>query len=214
MREFLLLLTLIVLILVSLALVVGISLCIGWALTLILPFSMFQSTMLGMVAAIATGMIWRHIFEVLSGNRAIAEDDDDEDEDEESEIPESQFWKIKKERTWENWFRYVFANAIYDELDDSWDGAEDMEEGTLREQAIRLADAAVEGLKNKPVYTRRVRITSDVLKHELVKMGQLPYHHKVLKMAADAVSEELMDWEDDVREVVRERSWGELADLD
>ncbi|MSS73109.1 MAG: hypothetical protein EXS64_16700 [Candidatus Latescibacteria bacterium] len=203
----------IVLILISFALVVGIFLGIGWALTRILPFSLFEGTAVGMVAALATWMIWRRIFEGLS-NSMQAQEVEEDDEEDESEIPESQFWKTRAERTWENWFRYVFANAIYDELDDSWDGAEDMDERTLREQAIRLADAAVEGLKGKPVYTRRVRISPDVLKHELVKVGQLPYPHKVLKMAADAVSAALIDWEDDVREVIRERSWGELAEID
>ena len=214
MRAILQLGLLILLALASFAFVVGISLGIGWALTRVLPFTLFQGTAVGMIAAIATGMIWRRIFEGLSGNGTSAEDIDNDEE--ESKIPESQFWKIKEERTWENWFRYVFANAIYYELSDSWGRDEDgdTDKRTLREQAVRLADTAVKGLKNKPVYTRRVRISPDVLKHELTRMGQFPYPHKVLKMAADAISVELMDWEDDVREVIIERSWGEPADVD
>jgi len=213
-RNMLLLMLFVVLILISFALIVGISVGIGWALTRVLPFSLFQGTAVGMLAALATWMIWRRIIESSPGPVIAGETgDEDEEEEEEREIPESKFWNRKGERTWENWFRYVLANAIYDELDDSWDGVEDMDERTLQEQAIRLADAALEGLKRKPVYTRRVRIAPDTLKHELTRMGQFPYPQKVLKMAADAVSAELMEWGDEVREVISERSWGEPADV-
>jgi len=190
MQAILQLVLLILLILISLALVIGVSLGIGWVLKLILPFSLFEGTVVGMVAAFVTWTIWHRVFGLLSPF-AGEDDEDDEEEEEEGEIPESRFWKDRTEKTWENWFRYVFANTIYEELADSWDGSEDTNERTLQEQAIRLADAAVEGLKGKSPFTKRLRISPDTLKHELARMGQLPYHHKILVTAADAANAEV-----------------------
>ncbi len=110
----------IVLVLVSFALVIGVSLGIGWLLTLVLPFSLFEGTIVGVFAAIATLTVWRSLLEFLSDDGFLEEVDDDEEA-----ISKSRFWERREERTWENWLRYVLANAVYEELIDSLAWAED-----------------------------------------------------------------------------------------
>jgi hypothetical protein len=53
-----------------------------------------------------------------------------------------------------------------------------------------------------------------MLKHELVKQGGQAYPGEVLKAATEAVNQELMYWEDKVREVIREQLWEDLADAE
>jgi hypothetical protein len=206
MRTILPVVVIIVLVLASFALVIGVSLGIGWILTLVLPFSLFEGTIVGVIAAIATLTIWRSLFEVLSVDEFAEEADDEE------AISKSRFWEHREKRTWENWLRYVLANAVYAELIDSLDWAEDTGERAVQELSIHLANVAVEGLKGKSPHTKRVRVSQGMLKHELVKQGGQAYPDEMLKAATKAVNQELMYWEDKVRKVVREQLWEASAD--
>jgi len=205
MRTILPVVAIIVLVLASFALVVGVSLGIGWILTLVLPFSLFEGTIVGVFAAIATLVVWRSLFEFLS------EDEFSEEVDDEEAIAKSRFWERREERTWENWLRYVLANAVYEELIDSLAWAEDTGERAVQELSIHLANVAVEGLKGKSPHTKRVRVSQGMLKHELVKQGGQAYPGEVLRAAAEAVNQELMYWEDEVLKVIREQLWEALA---
>jgi hypothetical protein len=60
MRAFLLILVIVVLV-ISFALVVGIGLGVGWILTRFLPFSLFEATLVGMIAVLVTWTIWRNV---------------------------------------------------------------------------------------------------------------------------------------------------------
>lgn len=212
MRAILLIILIVVLALVSFALVAGIFLGIGWVLTLVLPFSLFEGTVVSMIAAVVTFAVWGRILRVLA--RLLGITPPWEAAEEEEEIPESRFWESKADRTWENWFKYVFANAVYEDLVDSLDWAEDTSERAMRALSIRLADAAVEGLKGKPSRTKRLRVTEGMLRHQLAQMGGQVYPDEVLETAAEAMNGQLRYWKDEVWEVIRGNLWDEPAEVD
>jgi hypothetical protein len=212
MRAILLIILIVALALVSFALVAGIFLGIGWVLTLVLPFSLFEGTVVSMIAAVVTFAVWGRILGILS--RLLGIVPPWEAAEEEEEIPESRFWESKADRTWENWFKYVFANAVYEDLVDSLDWAEDTSEQAMRALSIRLADAAVAGLKEKSPRTKRLRVTEGMLRHQLAQMGGQEYPDEVLETAAQAMNVQLRYWKDEVWEVIRGNLWDEPAEVD
>lgn len=213
MRAILVIILIVALAFASFALVVGVSLGIGWVLTRILPFSLFEGTMVGMVAAVITFALWRRILGILSQILGIVPPWEIVEE-EEGEIPASRFWESRAERTWENWFRYVFANAVREGLIEELEWGDDTSEGAMQVLSIRLADAAVAGLKAKSSRTKRLRVTAGTLRHELAQMGGPDYPDKVLETAAEAVTSQLTYWEDEIREVIRGKLWDKAAEVD
>ena len=210
MRAILVGLLTVVLVAISLALVIGIPLGIGWILTLFLPFSLFEGSLLGMIASIVTGIIWYNIFRFdLS-----PEFEEEEDDSGAYEIPESRFWRTNAERTWENWFRYVIANSVYEDLLDSPRWVEVMSEEQLQELSIRLADAALGTLKEKSPRATRLRVSRGRLKHEMVKMGQPPCEDGILNAAVTAANIVLAPMDEVLRRIVREQLWDEPTDVD
>jgi len=199
----------IVLIVISFALVTGIALGVGWILTLFLPFSLFEATLLGMIAAFVTWTIWRTILSPVQDFGP----DEEEPEPEFDEIPLSRFCKMDADRTWENWFRYLIANAIYEGLLDSPGRIGQMNERQLQELSIRLTDAAIAALKAKSPRTRRLRVSTGMLKHEMTKMGQQPYDDDILDTAVSAINTELISSQEELREVIRDKLWDEPADV-
>ncbi|MFQ5813671.1 MAG: hypothetical protein ACE5I2_10870 [Anaerolineae bacterium] len=217
MRAFLpvAILIIIVLIVISFALVIGVALGVGWILTLFLPFSLFEATLLGMIAAMIIWTIWRNIlrssdtFDFYEGE----EEEDEETEPDLDEIPISRFCGTDADRTWENWFRYLIANTIYEDLLDSPGWIGQMNEEYLQELSIRLTDAAIATLKRKSPRTKRLRVTKGMLKQEMTKMGQQPYDDDILDTAVSATNVELVSSQEELREVIREKLWDEPADV-
>jgi hypothetical protein len=205
MRPLLFVLVIALVIVVSLALFIGLSLGIGWLLTLFLPFSLFEATLLGMLAAVVTGLVWVSIFRSIS----VSEFLEDEDESEPDEIPQSRFWESPVDRTWKNWFRYILANAVYEDLLDSPSAITVMEEKQLQDLSIRLADTALDGLKTKSPRTKRLRVSKGMLKQQLIKMAQQPYDDDILDAAVAAMNASLRLLEEPLRQAIRERLWDE-----
>jgi hypothetical protein len=195
---------------ISLALFIGLSLGIGWILTLFLPFSLFEATLLGMLAAVVTGLVWYSVFRSL----AVSEFIEDKDESEPDEIPESRFWESPVDRTWKNWFRYVLANSVYEDLLDSPpSGLAMMKEKQLQELSIRLADTALGGLEAKSPRTKQLRVSKGMLKQQLIKMGQQPYDDDILDAAVAAMNVDLRYLDEPLRKVIRERLWDEPKEV-
>ena len=69
MRAILVIILIVALAFASFALVVGVSLGTGWVLTRFLPFSLFEGTLVSMVAAVVTFATWRGILRILSDTR-------------------------------------------------------------------------------------------------------------------------------------------------
>ncbi|MCZ6633536.1 MAG: hypothetical protein O7G87_09030 [bacterium] len=198
----------VVLVVISLALVIGIPLVIGWILTLFLPFSLFEGTLLGMIASLVTGMIWYNILRFDPSSEV-----EEEENDSEGEILESRFWRTNAERTWENWFRYMIANSVYEDLLDSPRWVEETSEEQLQELSIHLADAALSILKTKSPRATQLRVSKGRLKHEMVKIGQPPYEDSILNAGVAAVNVVLAPMEAVLKRIVREQLWDEPAGI-
>ena len=204
MRTILPVILMVLLVVISLAFILGISLGVGWVLTLLLPFSLFEGTLLGMIAVLASGMVWYTVFRSVPVL---------EFEEEEDGISESRFWQTSGERTWENWFRYVLADSIYEDVVESrgWMGG--MDERQQQEQSIQLADAALGVLKRRARQAKGLRVTRRMLRQELVKAGRGPYEDELLDVAVAAVNVELVHLEEELREVARGQMWDEPAEV-
>ncbi len=195
----------VIVVIISLAVVLGIFLFFGWLLTLFLPFSLFEGALLSMIACLVTGSLWQTLL------RFRASGEEDENDFEAEEVPGSRFWSTPAERTWENWFRYIIANSVYEDLLDSPHWVEVMSEEHLQDLCIGLADAALEILKAKSPRATRLRVSKGSLKHEMVKIGHPSYQEGILNPAVAAVNAVLMPMEGLLRQIVREQSWDEPA---
>lgn len=206
----------ILIVVVSLALILGLSIGLGWVLTLITPFTLFEGSLLGMIAVLAVGLIWFRILRALppfepDRENNILGDDDEDEYDEEPEIPESRFWRKPEERTWENWFRYILANAIYEDVWGAGGWIGNLDEKQQEDLSIRLATTALEALKKRAAQPRKLRLTPEMLRQQLVKEGQRPYDDDVLDLTVASVNIELIYLEDDLREVAHNRLWDRPA---
>ncbi|MFQ6091752.1 MAG: hypothetical protein ACE5OR_03565 [bacterium] len=195
-------------IVIGLVLVFSVSLSVGWILTLLLPFSLFEGTLLAMIATVSTLVIWQNM--LRSAPTQVFEEESDFGPD---EIPPSMFWDRKADRTWENWFRYVLANSIYEDFFISPHWVEAMNGEQLQEMSIRLADAGVEVLKKKSPYAKRLRVSRGALRHEMGEGGQEPYDDDILAMAATSINAEVRVYGKELREVAREQLWEAPADV-
>jgi hypothetical protein len=209
MRTFLPAIVMIVLVVLSFALIFGVALGLGWILTRFLPFSLFEATLLGMIAAMVTWNFWRNVLSPIEtfgpGEEELESDLD--------EIPPSRFYKTDADKTWQNWFRYVLANTVYEDFLDSPGRIGQMGDRQLQELSIRLTDAAIGTLKVKSPRTRRVGVSKGALKNEMTKMGQQPYDDDILDTAIGAINDELSYLQDELREVIRDKLWDEAVDM-
>jgi hypothetical protein len=209
----LIIILMIVLLIISFALVFGIALGVGWVLTRFLPFSLFEATLLGMIAVLVTWTIWRNILSSAPDFGLNEDEDEEETEPDLDEIPLSRFCRTDADSTWENWFQYVIANTIYEDFLDSPGRIARMNDRQLQELSIRLMDAAIAALKRKSPRTRRLRMTKGMLKHEMTEMGQQPYDDDILDTALSAINAELIASQEELREVIREKLWDEPTDV-
>jgi hypothetical protein len=197
----------IALLVISFALVFGVALGVGWILARFLPFSLFEATLLGMIATLITWTIWHNILSSV-GDFGSYDEDEEEPEWDFAEIPPSRFYKTDADKTWENWFRYILANSTYEDfLSLGWTAQ--MNEAQLKELSIRLTDAAIAGLKAKSPRTKRLRVSRGMLKNELTKTGQKPYDDDILDIAVSATNDELDFLQEELREVIRRKLWDE-----
>ncbi len=203
----------VVLLVISFALVIGVGLGLGWILTLVLPFSLFEATLLGMITALATWTVWRNILGSIKPFGSEEEYDDEEELEDFDEIPPSRFYKTDADRTWENWFRYTIANTVYEDFLDSPGRIAQMNDRQLQELSIRLTDAAMAALKVKSPRTKQLGVTEGMLKHEMTKMGQKPYDDDILDTAVSAINDELDYLQEELRDVIRGKLWNEPADM-
>lgn len=205
MNGFLSVVVIIAFVFISFAVVTGVSLGLGWLLTLIVPFSLFEGTITSMIAGLTTWMLWRNLLRTIPAPL--------EDEDFIEDMPTTRFWPTEAERTWENWLRYVFANSIYEDLLTSPRWSESMGDSQLQLMAVHLADVTVENLKRKSPRTRRMKVSGKILKQEMAKSNQRPYDEDVLDIAATAVNMELSYLEDELRSVIKNDLWAEQVDV-
>jgi hypothetical protein len=207
------LLLVLIVVLASMSLALGFAVGVGWLLTLILPFTLFEASLLGLIASVIVGTFWYNFLSSTvpgfgPGGEAYDYDDYD-DEDDYNQIPASRFYQTEADKTWEAWFRYQIANGIYIEFQDSPQPVAPMGDKQLQELAIRLADLTITLLKAKSKRAKELKITIAALKRQMNKMGQRPYDDNILKLAVAAINEELNYNYEDLIAVIHSKLWAE-----
>jgi hypothetical protein len=197
--------------LVSMALVLGFALGIGWVITWLVPsFSLFQASLLALLTSVIVGTFWYNFLGAIPGFGSTPTGDDEgefDDEDDYNRIPSSRFFKNDVERTWETWLRYHLANSVYMEFQDSPQPVAPMGDKQQQELAIRLADLSIALLKSKSPRGRRVNVNMTDLKRQMDKMGQRHYDDNILQLALMALNDELVYHTDEILDVIRLKLW-------
>jgi len=211
-----LLLLILILVILSVALTLGVAIGIGWLLTLFLPFSLFEASLLGIIASVIVGIFWYNLIGSIPNLRS-SEYDDIGDEDEYYDpIPASRFFKTDADKTWEAWLRFQLANDIYAEFQEEEHPIVSKGEKQAQELAIRLADIVIPMLKTKSAKAKRLTVTLPALKQQMNKIGQRPYDDDILNLAVMAVNWNLDYNYENVMRIIRTKSWNmpcELFDL-
>lgn len=198
------------LVLLTMAIVLGFAMGVGWLMTLFLPFTLFEASLLAIIASVVTGSFWYNFMGSLLGLNGEPLDTDEEFFDEQAdyeEIPPNRFFKSGVNKTWEAWLRYHLANSIYIEFQQSPQPVAPIGPKQMQELSIRLADLSIDLLKNKTARAKRLRVTSTALKKQMSKIGQHPYDDHILNLAAMAVNGELSYHHDELLPVVRTKQW-------
>ena len=178
------------------------SMGIGWLLIRFLPFTLFEASLLAMVASSFVAIAgWRMLSSMSEETTDIIVP---ETLQEGPPIPESRFFKTEEEKTQEAWFRYQFANDICLDLQDEMTR---MPGKQVEELAIRLTDVVVSVLKKKR-RAKRPTVTVEALKREMNQMGQKPYDEDLLWIAAESANLQL-SYDEDLLDVVRHNRWNE-----
>jgi hypothetical protein len=195
--------------LVGLAVVLGASLGIGWVLSRIVSFTLFEGTFVAMLALVITGAVWRSLIGSLP-DLPTDSYDYTEGEDDYGPIPVSRFVEADAERTWRKMLAYEIANDIYVECQEGSTRAASMDDKQLQELSVRLADIAVAVLES--ARGRRLRVTKAKLKRQMNKMGQRPYDDDILDLAVRAINSNVDFYYDGLVEVIRDGLWDELVE--
>ena len=190
---------------VGTAVVLGWSIGIGWLLTLFLPFTWFEASLLVMVASIAISALGVRLLMTVPAPSPLT----DTDELYEPPISTERFYPSSGRVTFEAWFRFEMANDIYWELTDTPSIVNSMDEQETKELAIRLTDIAANLLKNRTSNAYRIKVSKNQLMQQMKKMQLRPYDDDILQAAAEAITLRLSD-DEMMAEMVREKSWDEI----
>lgn len=200
-------LLILIIVAISLTIVLGFAIGVGWLLTFILPFTLFEASLLGLIASVIVGTFWYNILDSTSEFNFGKYDDDEEEDDEYNYIPVTRFYKSKAEKTWEAWIFFQIANSIYVEFQDSPHPVAPIGDKQLQELAIRLADLTIPLLKAKSARTKQLKVTITALKKQMTQVGQRPYDDDILKLAVTAINDDLDYNYEEIINVIRAKLW-------
>ena len=202
------LLTMLFIGIISIALILGLAVGIGWLLTLLLPFSLFEASLLALIASIVAGSFWLNTLN-LPADLSLNRNDDEEAayDGEYNYIAASRFYTSKAGKTWEAWLRFQLANSIYVGFQESPSQVAQTGEKQLQELSIRLADIAMPIIKAKTARSRKLSVSISAMKKQMAKIKQRPYDDKILQLAIMSINEELDYYYQDIMDVIRAKSW-------
>lgn len=209
MWRFLSITVILLLVLASMALVLGFAIGVGWLITLFLPFSLFEASLLALIASIVVGSSWYYVLGSILGLRDEIPDEDyyETYNDDFDQIPSDRFYQSSNDKTWEAWLRHHLANSIYFEFQESPQPVAPMGRKQIQELAIRLADMSVDILKSKSVRAKRLNISATTLKKQMKKIGQRPYDDDILGLAASAINTEVSYHYEELLRVIHTKLW-------
>ena len=190
---------------VGTAVVLGWSFGVGWLLTLFLPFTWFEASLLTILASTAIGALGIRMLLSTPPLSPLADSETLFD----PPIATDRFYPSSGQVTEEAWFRYEMANDVYWELIDTPSIVNSMDEQETKELAIRLTDIAVTLLKSRTSRAFRVKVTKNQLMQQMKKMQLRPYDDDILQAAADAMTLRLSH-DEIMADIVREKSWDKI----
>jgi len=191
---------------VGIVLLTGWSIGLGWLLTRLLPvFTIFEASLLIMLASIAVAYVGSQVMTTPVPGTELAEELENLDS---SPIPSERFFNSETDKTGEAVLRYRLANSIYLDLEDEPNVSRMMRREQLEELAVRLTGLAVGMLKRKNKQSGRIGLTVAALTREMEKKGQKPYDADIMRVAIDAINEQLF-FDLDLIEIVRRKRWDE-----
>jgi hypothetical protein len=197
------------------AILVGWSTGIGWIVTKLLPFTLFEATLLVMLSSLVAGYLVYRLMNLPNELDDLPDFDDFSPESlttMDDGIPPERLATPDTEDSDEHWFRYQIANEIYDDLQDDLNLAKSMGDAQIKELAIRLTDvvtAVFQSRAPKP-RSKRVSVTIAQLRKQMNKMKLRPYDDDILETAVSAVNIRL-SYDEELADIVRYQTWDELA---
>ncbi len=200
---------------ISVIAIIGIAIGCGWVLQLLLPFSLFEGTLLALLAMGMCWAIWSKIVQGLMSPLNLPNNlyDEELDEDVFPEIPQTRFWKKPHARTWEKWITYTLANTIYDALLDLPEATASMPDQEVQDMSVNLAEAAMHALKTKQGRSKQLRVNRGELVQQMARLGHPPYDEEILALTIRTVNEELIYLNEPVLNVIKHNLWQDLSDM-
>ncbi len=185
------------------------SLGVGWLLTLIVPFTWFEASLLTIIASIVAAYIGTYLLQALLQPDEQFKMGSDVSGLFESPIPVSRFYEEGEiHQRAEVWFRHEIANDLFWEFQDTPSIMRFMEETEAKEMAVRLTDIVVGLLKQRTSRARQVKITKKQLVKQMEAIGQRPYDDDILLATVRSVNMSLAA-NSDLADIVRRASWDE-----
>ncbi len=195
---------------VGIIFVLGWSIGLGWLLTHILPFSLFEGSLLSMVASVIVGyVVTRLMSSVDLPFTEQSTDDEDELELPAYSIPATRFYQTQADQTWEAWVRFELANRLDDALVEAPQVTGRMDKTQRQELAIRLADIAIPLLKAKTGKTKHIRTQLANWRQQMTKQGLKPYDDHILRLAMTTVNQTILHPMFD--HIIRAKLWDKSA---
>ena len=195
--------------LVGIVLVLAWSIGLGWLLTHILPFSLFEGSLLSMAASVIVGYIATRMMGSMDLPFAESDTIDDDIGLSAYSIPATRFYQTSADQTWEAWFRFELANRLDDALVEAPQVTGRMDKTQRQELAIRLADIAIPLLKAKTGKTKHIRTQLSNWRQHMTKQGLKPYDDNILRLAMTTVNQTISQQMFD--NVIRAKLWDKSA---
>ncbi len=201
------------LILVGMALVLAWSIGLGWLLSHLLPFSLFEGSLLAMAASVIVGYVASRILHGLELPLIEPEIPLEPPVDLPSyAIPHTRFYPTETDKTWEAWFRFELANRLYDALAAAPRVTGRLDKSQRQELAVRLADVGIALLKAKTGRGRQVRTRLADWQTHMANQSLKPYDEALLRLAMTTLHTTLAA--PLFERVVRAKLWDQSARLD
>ncbi len=197
---------------IAFAVLLGLSLLIGWLITLILPFSLFEGTVLALLGIAI--ILFVGIFIINQGPFLPGENSEPfefEDEEEYQTIPRKRFAKTDAAYTWEKHYQHGMANTIYEEFQDEPEALTGISAEQQQEIAVRLAEFGVAIVKTKSAKATRLSVSKVTLKKHMARMRQQPYADDILDTAVPGINAYIDSAYNDLVGSIEMRDWNEPA---
>ncbi|MCB0077954.1 MAG: hypothetical protein KDD73_11125 [Anaerolineales bacterium] len=192
---------------------IAVALGLGWLLTLILPFSLFEGALLVAMAFVVVS-VWANAL-IRSSFPAASDfpfDDDEWELEDEPILGEAHFWQRPEEKTWTNWLRMIVANTVYKNMVSSEGWIGEMAEPRQEQIAMELTDGAIQTIKSQARRGRDMRVSRTSLRNALREAGQKPYDDALLDMVVHSINGQLFALTPLLNRIEREKSWDDPVD--